>query len=94
MKPSNRIRKRANREQRRAEYKAACVAFLLAGGHKDWITPFHMNWRYQLAHQTQSVENGDRYFTNPRSYRDEYSSYVSPRGHNKSYIYNQATYTK
>ena len=66
MKPSAKHKRRASREQRRAEWHAATAAFILTGGHRDWLIPFHMSWRTSLAQQTASIENGDPYFTKPR----------------------------
>jgi hypothetical protein len=75
MKPSDKIRKRQNREQRRLEYGAARAAFLLAGGHKDHVTPFHMSWRYNFAYMTRSLEAGDSTYTHPRSQHGDSTTY-------------------
>jgi len=95
MKPSNKMRKRESREQRRLEWGAARAAFLLAGGHKDWIVPFHMNWRGQFAQMTSNLEAGNTYYTNPRAHHDSFAyKWASSARSGKSYIYNQAAYRK
>ena len=86
MKPANKIRRREARERRRLEWGAARAAFLLAGGHKDWIVPFHMNWRYDFAAMTASLEKGHPSYTNPRNQQHDYYS--------KPYTYDEATYRK
>jgi len=74
MKP-NRSQRRRNREARRAEYKALCVAFILQGGHKDWIVPFNFtSWRNLMQQQIADVENGNVSLTQPRNIRYDYSS--------------------
>jgi hypothetical protein len=83
MKPANKIRRREARAQRRLEWGAARAVFLLAGGHKDWITPFHMDWRTQMPQQTASVERGDTYFTQPRNF---YHGNITPTGNISSNI--------
>ena len=78
MKPPARPKekRRASREQRRAEWHAATAAFILTGGHKDWLIPFHESWRTSLAQQTASIENGDPFYTKPRY---QYAN-ISPTG--------------
>ena len=74
MKPANKIRRREAREQRRLKWGAARAAFLLAGGHKDWIEPFHMNWRQQMAYRTAEVERNPSLFAQPRNQHGNYNT--------------------
>jgi len=67
-------KKRSNRNltrrQRRKEYKALMVTFLLEGGHKDHIPPFSHNWKQIIQANIYALENGKTYLTQPKGWYD------------------------
>jgi len=56
----NRVR---SREERRREWNALRVEFLLAGGDACYLVPFNHNWRAIYARMLNSLERGEHYYT-------------------------------
>lgn len=80
MKPSTKIRRRLAREQRRLEWEAARASFLLAGGHKQHIIPFHMDWRRGFERMEASIAMGSTAFTKHHTARGtNYGHYQTPQ---------------